>query len=42
MTKDEAWKEVESSLRTVCSDRCVEFNCGCDKLIQQIKEVLYV
>lgn len=42
MSKDEAWKECESAFWTVCSDRCVQINCGCDEFIKQVKEALYV
>lgn len=42
MDKKEAWEECESAFRSVCQDRCVDFNCGCEEYIKQIKEILYV
>jgi|DEB3_MinimDraft_2_1074329.scaffolds.fasta_scaffold57177_2 hypothetical protein len=42
MSKEEAWEECEDALRTVCRDRCVGFECGCETMIEKIKGVLNV
>jgi len=42
MSKDEAWEECLHALRMVHQDRCVKFDCGCEKIIKEIKEALYV
>ena len=42
MSREQAWNECENALWSMHEDRCVEFNCGCGQIIQQIKGVLYV
>ena len=42
MSKDEAWEECLSAFRSVCQDRCVNFDCDCEEFFQQVKEAIYV
>jgi hypothetical protein len=41
MSKEEAWKEIESAFNTVCQQMC-GFECSCEETLKQVKEVLYV
>lgn len=41
MSKEQAWKEVESAFNTACQQMC-GFECSCNEMLQQVKEALNV
>ncbi len=41
MSKDEAWKQIESAFNTQCQQMC-GFECSCNEMLKQVKEVLCV
>jgi hypothetical protein len=42
MSKDEAWQECLDAFRLIHQDRCIELDCGCDELIEEVREAIYV
>ncbi len=41
MSKEEAWKDIESAYWTLCQEFCVG-KCHCEKRLTEIKEALSV
>ena len=41
MSKEQAWREVETAFFTLCQQMC-GFECSCNETLRQVREALYV